>query len=299
MGLAERDYPRSGGMISQLTPVVKGLLILNLGIYFIDMMLAGDAPDGPLRKEFAFRIQTAVMEKHYWEFLTFQFLHGSVGHVLFNCIGLFFFGPWLERWWGAMRFIFFYLVCGVAGGVLYSTLVFAGILPRMILATYSDGSQELVSSTLVPLMGASAGIYGILVGVAVIAPSMRVSLLFPPITLTMRQLAIALLVISVGAIVLKLGGNEGGEAGHLGGAIMGFVLMKTHGWMGWVRGKTGSPRGRLASDFTPKIRPRTTVNLHGQSEVDAILEKISRDGFQSLTDEERDTLHRAAKNSDL
>lgn len=294
MGVAEREYSKGGGMMAQLTPVVKGLLILNLGIFFADMLLF----DFAIKNRFAFTIQTALLEFSLWEFLTFQFIHDNVAHVLFNCIGLFFFGPWMERWWGAKRFLFFYLVCGIAGGVLYSSLVFAGILPRMVLATFSDGSQELVSATLIPLVGASAGIYGILVGVAVIAPAMRVSLLFPPITLTMRQLALALLAISVGSIVLKIGGNEGGEAGHLGGAIMGFVLMKTHGWMGWIRSKTGSPRGRPASDFTPKIRPRTIVDLHGQSEVDAILEKISRDGFQSLTDEERDVLHRAAKNSE-
>jgi hypothetical protein len=146
------------------------------------------------------------------------------------------------------------------------------------------------------LVGASAGIYGILAGVAVLAPSMRVSLLFPPVTLTMRQLALALLTISVGAIVLKIGGNEGGEAGHLGGAIMGFFLMKAHHWM---KRENGSPRRRSKSGFTAKIRPRTMIDLHGETEVDAILDKISREGFQSLTDGERDILHRAAKHSDL
>lgn len=266
-------------MIGQLTPVVKGLLLLNLVIYFADMLVFEFA----IRNEFAFSIQSALMEYRLWEFLSFQFIHASLGHVLFNCLGLFFFGPWMERWWGAKRFLFFYLVCGVGGAVFYSGLALTGVLTGNNLQT--------------DLVGASAGIYGILVGVAVIAPEMRVSLLFPPITLTMRQLALALLVISVGAIVLKLGGNEGGEAGHLGGAIMGFILMKNRGWMGWMRIMTSFPRGRPASDFTPKIRPRTMVDLHGQSEVDAILEKISSEGFQSLTDEERETLQQAARNS--
>jgi membrane associated rhomboid family serine protease len=294
MGLADRDYSKSGDMMAQLTPVVKGLLILNLGIYFADMLVF----DFAIRNEFAFTIQSALLDYRLWELLTFQFIHGSVGHVLFNCLGLFFFGPWMERWWGAKRFVFFYLVCGAAGAVLYSSLTLAGALPQTVIGTMPGGESFRYPASLVPLMGASAGVYGILVGVAVIAPAMRVSLLFPPITLTMRQLALALLVISMGAIVLKLGGNEGGEAGHLGGAIMGFILMKSHGWMGWVRAKSRSPRGRKVSDFTPKIRPRTMVDLHGQSEVDAILDKISRDGFQSLTDGERDVLQRAAKNSD-
>ena len=277
MGAAEREYSKNGGMMAQLTPVVKWLLALNLVIHFADMLVF----DFEISRRFAFTIQSALHEYAVWKFLSFQFIHASVGHLLFNGMGLFFFGPWMERWWGARRFLFFYLACGAGGAILYTVLQLAGALPGSNLQT--------------GLVGASAGIYGILVGVAVIAPSMRVSLLFPPVTLTMRQLAIALLAISVGAIVLEIGGNEGGEAGHLGGAIMGFLLMKAKGWKGWVRGKTGSPRRRPASDFTPKIRPRTIVDLHGRSEVDAILEKISRDSFQSLTDAERDVLQRAAK----
>lgn len=280
-------------MMGQMTPVVKTLLILNLGIYFADMLLFNFT----LRNQFAFTIQSALREFRVWEFITFQFIHASVGHVLFNCIGLFFFGPWMERWWGARRFVFFYLICGAAGAVFYSGLTLAGVLPQTIIGTMPNGEALPYPATLVPLVGASAGVYGILVGVAVIAPAMRVSLLFPPVTLTMRQLALILLAISVGAIVLKIGGNEGGEAGHLGGAIMGFLLMKAHGWMGWAK-RESTRKGRPATDFSPKLRPRTLVDLHGQTEVDAILEKISRDGFQSLTEEERNTLHRAAKNSE-
>ena len=192
--------------MGQLTPVVKALLILNLGIYFADLLLF----DFAIRNQFAFAIQSALLEFRVWEFITFQFIHGSVGHVLFNCMGLFFFGPWMERWWGPGRFLFFYLICGIGGAVFYTSLVLAGALPGSGLQT--------------GLVGASAGIYGILVGVAVIAPSLKVSLLFPPITLTMRQLAIALMAISVGIIVLHIGKNQGGEAGHLGGAIMAFVM---------------------------------------------------------------------------
>ena len=278
--------------MAQVTPVVKGLLILNLGIYFADMLVF----DFAIRNKYAFSIQSALLEYRLWEFLTFQFIHGSVGHVLFNCIGLFFFGPWMERWWGAKHFLSFYLVCGAAGAVLYSSLTLAGALPQTVIGTMPDGESFRYPATLVPLMGASAGVYGILVGVAVIAPAMRVSLLFPPVTLTMRQLALALLAIAVGVIVLDLGNNQGGEAGHLGGAIMGFCLMKSRGWLGWVR-RAGGGKGRPAAGFTPKIRPRTILDLNASTELDEILEKISRDGFQSLTEEERDTLHRAAKNS--
>jgi membrane associated rhomboid family serine protease len=294
MAFTERRVSYGGRMMGQMTPVVKWLLILNLGIFFGDLLLF----DWKIRNGFAFTIKSALFEFRIWEFISFQFLHSNVGHVLSNCIGLFFFGPWMERWWGAKKFLLFYLVCGVAGAAFYCSLVFAGILPQTILGTFPDGTRMEFPAALVPLMGASAGVYGILVGVAVIAPAMRVSLFLLPFTFTMRQLALGLLLIAAGAVILKIGGNEGGEAGHLGGAIMGYFMMKSRGWMGWIHGATKKRNGRPPSDFTPKIRPRTIVDLHGQSEVDEILEKISRDGFQSLTKKERDVLHKAAKSAE-
>lgn len=283
--------------MAQLTPVVKWLLILNIGIYFIDIFLKGDARDGPLRSFGAFTIQSGIFSGHVWEFITFQFIHGGILHVLFNSIGLFFFGPWMERWWGAKKFLLFYLACGVGGALFYTLLIYLKILPSsVVVAVDQFGRAVLVER---PLVGASAGIYGILIGVAIIAPSLRVALLIPPVTLTMRQLALILLLISVGSIAFKIGGNEGGEAGHLGGAIVGFILMKFAGMKGSGRfalfgGRSKGPR----RDIEPKIRPRTKVDLRSQSEIDEILDKISRDGFQSLSDAERDLLHRAAKSQE-
>ncbi|RYD25073.1 MAG: rhomboid family intramembrane serine protease, partial [Verrucomicrobiaceae bacterium] len=193
MGIADRDYQRddgrrNGGFLSQLTPVVKWLIFLNVGIYFVDLFLRGDAMNGPLRSHGAFTVETALREGEVWRFITFQFLHAHVLHVMFNCIGIFFFGPWLERWWGSLKFTIFYLLCGAAGAAFFTLLMALGLLP-------GDGAGT-------PLVGASAGIYGILIGVAFIAPDIRVALLFPPIELSMRQLALALLSFSAAIILL-------------------------------------------------------------------------------------------------
>jgi len=277
MGLADRDYHRTerhgGGMAAGLPPVVKWLLLVNIAVYFIDLF------NGHRLRYFgAYAIESALMEFRVWEFFTFQFLHGSLGHLLFNMVALFFFGPFMERWWGSRKFLWFYLLCGAAGAVFFTLLSLLNLIP--------SGLQSA-------LIGASAGIYGILIGVGVIAPAMRVTLLFPPIELSMRQLAIALMVISTGIILLGIGSNEGGEAGHLGGAILGYFLVRKP----WLLG-AGGPAGpaRIRRSHEPKIRPRSSALHDAGGEVDRILEKISREGFQSLSEEERETLRKAAQN---
>ncbi len=282
MGITDRDYHRKDrreprGFFSQITPVVKWLLIVNLALFFLE------PDDKPFRQFGAFTIQSGVFEGRLWQFFTFQFLHGSVTHVFFNSMGIFFFGPWLERWWGSGKFLLFYLLCGVGGALFYTSLVLLGLLA-------GDGLQT-------PLIGASAGIYGILIGVAVIAPDLRVALLFPPIELSMRQLAMALIGISVAVILFGIGHNEGGEAGHLGGAILGFILMRFPILLG--RRVAGGELRPVRSAPVPlaKLRPRTELELQRDSALDLILDKISREGFQSLTQEERDFLQKASNSN--
>lgn len=286
MGFQDRDYHRreahrQDGFFSQITPVVKWLLVINLGLYALDFLF--ETPDGtkPIRQFGAFSIQSSIYEFQLWEFVTFQFIHGSLGHVLFNCLGIFFFGPWLERWWGSKKFLIFYLLSGIGGAFFFMLLAFWGILPGANLQA--------------PLVGASAGIYGIFIGVAVIAPNLRVTLLFPPIELTMRNLAIALLAISVGSIIFKLGGNEGGEAGHLGGAIMGFLIMRYPALLGAKFQDDPAPVRKAGPRPLSKLRPRSDVELSQDSAVDKILDKISREGFQSLTQAERDFLQKVSE----
>lgn len=274
--------------MAQLTPVVKWLLISNIAIFILDYLLLPtllNLPENPyhpppLVQWGAFSINSALLHLHLWEFVTFQFLHASLGHVLFNSIGIFFFGPWLERWWGSKKFLLFYLLCGAAGAAFFTLLTLLGILP---------GGMESF------MVGASAGIYGIFIGVAIIAPDLRVALLFPPIELSMRQLAIGLMLISTGAVLLQLGGNEGGEAGHLGGAILGFILMRYPRLLGGQSGVQIIRPRVFATPAPPKLRPRTELRTDEESAVNLVLDKISREGFQSLNQAEREILRQAAE----
>lgn len=278
-----------------LPPVTKALLILNV-LFFLADFLTRPGPINPyfgkVNALLRFTVESALMEGRVWELLTFQFLHATFGHIIFNSFGLYFFGPWIERWWGSARFTAFYLLCGVAGALFYTLLTVTGILPER-------GPWSGIET---PLVGASAGIYGLIIGVAVTQPKAVIHLLLPPVSMTMRTAALVFIGLAVAMILgdILIGGvifqNSGGEAGHLGGAILGFVLMK----FPWLLRK-GSRSGKIIRppEFrrkeAPKLRPRSEVDLKSATEVDRVLDKIAKEGLRSLTEDERKILHQAAK----
>lgn len=253
-------------------PVTKWLLILNIAIFFLDVFEAGANSWGRLTPYGAYTIFDVFQQYEVWRMITFQFLHADMGHLLFNMMAIYFFGNMVERALGSRRFIAYYLMCGVGGALFYTLLVWVGWLSPGI------------------LVGASAGIFGIIVALIIIAPDMRVMLILPPIPMKMKTLGIVVLGIGV-FTVLTSGKNAGGEAGHLGGALAGFLLMKYYALKTASTG-VGFGRRRTAvesREYVPKIRPRTVISLDS-SEVDRILDKVSEHGLHSLTNEERATL---------
>ena len=291
MGYADRDYFREGatrppGRLAG-APVVKLLLWTNIGVFLVGVFLNWAATFEQLG---AFTVREGLFGFQLWRLITFQFLHADLGHLLFNSIAIYFFGAFVEQQLRSRAFLLFYLLCGVAGALGYGTLVSAS-------NAYQDGG----------VVGASGGIFGMLVIAAMIAPDMRVQLLFPPVTLTMRLLAILVLAYGV-FVVLVRGDNAGGEAGHLGGALAGFLLWKIpvlRGLLGRLgrSGQGGPKKGpafqiRIAKRgkvYQKKLRPQSTITGLESSEVDRILDKINEHGLQSLTGEERELLARAGK----
>lgn len=298
MGALDRDYQREERRQvagPALPPVTKALLIANVLFFVIDFLTRpGEIiPQfGKVNELLCFTVNSAFQQGHIWELLTFQFLHFSFGHIIFNCLGLYFFGPWVERWWGSGRFTAFYLLCGAAGALFYTLLIVTSILPER-------GPWTGIET---PLVGASAGIYGLIIGVAVTQPKAVIHLLLPPVSMTMRTAALVFIGLAVAMILgdILIGGvifqNSGGEAGHLGGAILGFVLMKFP-WLLRKGGRSGKiirpPEFRRKEP--PKLRPRSEVDLKSATEVDRVLDKIAKEGLQSLTEDERKILHQAAK----
>lgn len=234
MGIYDRDYyrePQPRRQWGNFSPVsvTTWLIAINVLVFVIDAFLHHQAMQPyarlsraaqryfeltqvgppPLERWGYFSLTTAITHHQFWRFLTFQFLHANLGHLFANMLGLYFFGPLVESYFGARRYIAFYLFCGCAGAVTYLLLLKVGLL-------HGDD---------VPLVGASAGIFGVLIAGAMIAPNLTVMLLFPPIPIKFKYLALGLVAYATYVAVTN-GDNAGGQAAHIGGAVLGFVFMR-------------------------------------------------------------------------
>ncbi len=181
------------------------LIAVNVAVFVIDSLLGN-----PLRDQLGFfSIDKAIFGLQLWRFITLQFLHANLQHIFFNMLALYFFGPIVEQMLGARRYLAFYLICGVASGVMFVLLCMMHILGDSV-------DSELI--------GASGSIFGVLVAAAVIAPDLivRIDFFFP---VKLKWLAIGMIALAT-FTVLKNGENAGGEAAHIGGAIMGYLLIK-------------------------------------------------------------------------
>lgn len=197
-----------------------------------------------------------------WTWITYQYLHGSGGHIFFNLLTMYFFIPTLERWWGWQRTLLFY----TAGGV------FAGIC---------CGILGLVLGRPVLLIGASGSILAVIGAIAAIAPDMRVIMLVFPMTMRMMATLFAILYI-----LSIIGDRSLSDAAHLGGLVFG-VLVPLVGSPFWSRIERRHHHA--------KTRKAVAADKAEQEAVDRILHKVAQHGMQSLSWLERRTLKRATE----
>ncbi len=224
-----------------------------------------------------------------WRLISFQFLHNDVWHLVFNMLGLWFVGGLVEQYLGARRYAVFYLMSGVGGGLMYMLLNLLGYIARN--AGVTGVPFLLVEDPYTPLIGASAGVFGVLMAAAFIAPDARVEvlLLFPMRLQTAVYIFLALAI----ANLWQLGRNAGGDAAHVGGALVGALLIRRpHLLRDWLSAL------RLAGDGRPAASRRKPDGGIPEAEmVDRVLGKIAREGLESLDESERAVLRRASGRS--
>jgi membrane associated rhomboid family serine protease len=274
MGLYDRDYIREsweeGGSLRlgetfRRMSVVKWLLVLNFAVFVLCI--------SPKLFKLLFQWgavwpETFVQTVQLWRLITYQFLHWNAMHFLFNMIVLYFFGPILEHQWGSRTFLRFYLVSGAAGGVIYSLLVLLGILEAG------------------PMAGASGALNAVLMAVAILYPKMLV-FIYGLIPVRIGFLVGIMLILSL--MKFAAGQNAGGEAAHLTGLAAGAVYVLYKPWFTRLR------LTRKKQHWQRRIEQERQF----EAEVDRILEKVNREGLQSLTAKEKQTLQEATRREQM
>lgn len=223
-----------------------------------------------------------LKEGKIWQILTFQFMHSGLLHLLFNCLGLFFFGRTVEETLGTRSFLKLYFLAGTAGGLL------------QVATTWLPGHVDANT------VGASAGVLGLLAAFARMFPMREIYLYFFPIRAQYVLWFFGFLAL-FGTLVPF---GESAHAAHLGGLIVGIAFVR------WTESpqaffdnpfKSRQRKRQLvqAASKAVRWRPRPTAEAEVPSEefisreVDPILDKISAHGIHSLTEREREILEAA------
>lgn len=295
-----------GGRIAfggfQLTPIVKILLIANVAIYVLQVLIPN-----VLEQWAAFNTTLAFQQFQIWRLGTYMFLHGGVGHLFFNMLALWIFGTAMEALWGQRTFLIYYLVCGLGGALLYGLFALFGI----------GGGW---------MLGASGAIMGLLLAYGMTYPD-NLLFLFGFIPIKAKYLVVLMGLMDLLSIPRSTGVAH---LAHLGGLLTGFIFIQLtipslskRMFGGTLSGMWKRNRARRRMRVVPpqessggaRQEPRSEQRASGgnggngrftrssaggggdtdQTRIDEILDKISREGLQSLTDEEQELLRRAGR----
>lgn len=235
-----------------------------------------------------------------WTIFTYFFTHDEIFHILYNMLFLYWFGRLIDEYLGNRRLIGLYIMGGLAGGILY--------LAMYNLVPYFQNQSDTAR-----MLGASAAAFSVAVGAATLLPNYTFHLLFFG-AVRIKYIVFFFIILSVAQ---SAGSNAGGNLAHLGGALMGFFYVKllqngtdlgrpiywlADGWSNLLKPKPAvkvsyrqrSNANTQASSYVSSSSS-SSLSTPDQDEVDTILDKISRSGYESLTREEKQKLFRASQ----
>ena len=209
-----------GGFLSSLPPVTKNLIIINV-ILFLATCLNKSLMIG----SFALFYPTSPYFR-WWQVVTHMFMHGGFWHIFFNMYTLMIFGSVVERIIGSRKFLLFYFICGLGAVALHLGVEW------LQMQSYLEGAalgnsvalSRIAEIKTTPTVGASGAIYGVLIGYAMLFPDSRMTLLFPPVTLSAKGMVIVFAAIELFTGVTGIAGGIAHFA-HLGGMLIGWLLI--------------------------------------------------------------------------
>lgn len=255
-----------------MTPWVLRIIFANAGVFLLQQAIPGFW--------YSFALVPAMAWMRPWTLVTYMFLHGGLGHLFFNMLVLYFFGPVLEARLGSRHFLRLYFVSGLAGGLLS--------------IAFTPFGQAII-----PIIGASGAVFGVQLAFAYFWPRQKI-FIWGILPIEARWLVIVMTVLALWGGFMGAGGGIAHFA-HLGGFAGGYLYLK------WLERRQQAPlkewRTRMAPTAPRSEQPSQAMarwsrirrdDLHevNRDELDRILDKISASGLASLTASEREFLDR-------
>ncbi len=308
--------------MNNMPTVTKNLLIVNFLAFIATWVLQLRGID--LTAMFGLHFFLAS-DFHIYQFVTYMFLHGGLTHIFFNMFALWMFGSVIERVWGPRKFLFYYICCGIGAGVAQEIVQYASYTLEGISAYQyvNAGGVQMTTDAYINLwttIGASGAVYAILLAFGMIFPNERLFIIPFPFPIKAKWLVVGYIAIELFSAMSGPGDGVAHMA-HLGGMLFGFLLIRY-----WQKHPDSSQRfGRSNgmeffenmkrrydqrqqqnhmkaehTHFDPRRETDEEYNARkrqNQEEIDAILDKIRKSGYDSLTKEEKQKLFEQSRES--
>lgn len=301
-----------------MTIVTKNLLIINVLAFVATLVMTGVGIDLQSLGGLHFFL---AKDFHLYQLVTYMFLHAGFTHILFNMFALWMFGSVIERVWGPKKFLFYYISCGIGAGLMQELAQFVSFYLTVKGQEPSIGLMEVLEAGQMLSMqlnswttiGASGAVYAILLAFGMIFPNERIFIFPLPIPIKAKWFVMFYVAIELFS-ALGSPGDGVAHMAHLGGMLFGFFMIRywnRHPTSGYGRGsgldffdslkrnldRRNDTRGRSGSKMNVErggskesdweYNARKKAN---QDEVDRILDKIRKSGYDSLTKEEKQRL---------
>lgn len=261
---------------------INVLIFVVLALINIPFFLSGQGGgiyDTLVREYAGFPASISKLPFRFYTIITYQFFHDGIWHILFNMLWLFWLGNIFLDFLKPRQFHFVYLAGGISGALFY--LIAYNVFP--VFADVRAGAT---------VIGSSAAVMAVIVATATLLPdySMRL-LLFGDVKL--KYLALAYIVLDLIGIASK---DAGGSFAHIGGAVLGFMYIKLlKSGTDWSSLFKRKPKLRVVKNEAAKQASKKAVDNVNQEEIDRILDKISKTGYDKLNSQEKETLFKASK----
>ena len=311
--------------MNNIPTITKNLLIINVAVFVATYLFRSFGVD--LNNVLGLHFFLAP-DFHIYQLFTYMFAHGGFSHIFFNMFALWMFGCIVERTWGPKKFLFYYIVCGVGAGLFQELAQYAQfyLLASENMSNFSIGKTMLVANANASFLnmwttvGASGAVYGILLAFGMLYPEERIFIFPLPVPIKAKWFVVGYAAIEL-FMAFSTTGDGVAHLAHLGGMVFGFFLIRywrrhpdinynrrggqqffdslRSGWERRTHRSAKSPDtsrwGYSQPNGRTTQRPETDAEYNErkrweQERTDAILDKIRRSGYDSLSNEEKQWL---------